>query len=293
MPRGKELPVALIESVNYHLWRTCNMRCAFCFATYDSVLPRALTGGLPLAEAKRLISLLSDGGFRKITFAGGEPTLCPWLPEIIAWASGLGLRTAVVSNGSRLDADYIDQISEHLDWFALSLDSVSPGTNLTNGRAIAGRRPLDTGELFGAADRLRRRGVLLKVNTVVTAANRGEILLPAIGRIRPRRWKIMQALEIAGENDRRFRRTGVSGADFRRYVTRNSPPPAGTVQVVEDNDDMLGSYVMVDPAGRFIENASGSYRPSPPILEVGVAAALETVAYDWATFAGRGGLYDW
>ncbi len=26
-----------IPSVNYHLWRPCNMRCEFCFATFQDI----------------------------------------------------------------------------------------------------------------------------------------------------------------------------------------------------------------------------------------------------------------
>ena len=79
-----------IPSVNYHLWEPCNMRCKFCFATFQdvkqSILPK---GHLPKEDALQLIKLFADFGFEKITFVGGEPTLCPWLPELIAYAKEL------------------------------------------------------------------------------------------------------------------------------------------------------------------------------------------------------------
>lgn len=77
----------MIPSVNYHLWEPCNMRCKFCFATFQdvkhSILPK---GHLPKEQAIEVILQLAEIGFEKITFAGGEPTLCPWLPELIATA---------------------------------------------------------------------------------------------------------------------------------------------------------------------------------------------------------------
>ena len=46
---------------------------------------------------------------------------------------------------------------------------------------------------------------------------------------------------------------------------------------------MTGSYVMVDPAGRFFDNAAGSLTPTAvPILEIGVEQALMDVFVDAA-----------
>ena len=90
-------------SVNFHLWEPCNMRCRFCFATFQdvkqTVLPR---GHLPREQALVVVEQLAAAGFDKITFAGGEPTLCPWLGELIALAKQRGLTTMLVTNGSRL-----------------------------------------------------------------------------------------------------------------------------------------------------------------------------------------------
>ena len=74
-------PAPLPPSVNFHLWEPCNMRCRFCFATFQdvrqSVLPK---GHLPREDALRVTEALAEH-FEKITFAGGEPLLCPWLPD--------------------------------------------------------------------------------------------------------------------------------------------------------------------------------------------------------------------
>jgi len=57
--------------------------------------------------------------------------------------------------------------------------------------------------------------------------------------------------------------------------------------------EIKGSYVMVDPAGRFFENTSGRHIYSQPILEVGVRRAMNKMGYDFAKFVKRGGLYKW
>jgi radical S-adenosyl methionine domain-containing protein 2 len=91
-----------------------------------------------------------------------------------------------------------------------------------------------------------------------------------------------------------YNELSVTEDEFRAYVLRSSPSSLnGTAFIVENNNDMTDSYVMVDPLGRFISNTDGSYRTSQPILQVGIASALSDVSYDRAQFEARGGLYDW
>ena len=82
--------------------------------------------------------------------------------------------------------------------------------------------------------------------------------------------------------------------EFLLYV-ENSRRVAehGITIVPEDNDLMTGSYVMVDPAGRFFDNVDGSYTYNRPILEVGVDEALMDVSVDADKFLSRSGLYAW
>ncbi len=56
---------------------------------------------------------------------------------------------------------------------------------------------------------------------------------------------------------------------------------------------MRGSYVMVDPLGRFFGNATGRHVYSQPILDVGVDAALAQVGFVPTKFEARGGTYAW
>ena len=47
---------------------------------------------------------LATAGFDKMNFVGGEPILCPWLPDLIRRAKELELTTSIVTNGRPLDA---------------------------------------------------------------------------------------------------------------------------------------------------------------------------------------------
>ena len=75
--------VGEIPSVNYHLWKACNMRCNHCFATFQDFEPLFLPKGhLGREDCVLVVETIAEAGFQKINFAGGEPTLCPWLPDL-------------------------------------------------------------------------------------------------------------------------------------------------------------------------------------------------------------------
>ena len=70
------------------------------------------TDCLPEVEAIEIISLLPEAWVTKLTFAGGEPTLCPYLGAAIRHAKECGLTTSIVSNGTGL----IPLLETHAQW---------------------------------------------------------------------------------------------------------------------------------------------------------------------------------
>ena len=94
------------------------MRCRFCFATFQDVkrdmkLPK---GHLSESDCILVVDQVAAYGFEKINFAGGEPTLCPWLPNLIVQAKGQGLITSIVTNGSRINEQWLADVNGFLDW---------------------------------------------------------------------------------------------------------------------------------------------------------------------------------
>jgi len=279
-------------SVNYHLWQPCNMRCRFCFATFEDVRSQLPAGHLPREQSVQLVRLLARS-FQKITFAGGEPLLCPWLPDLVSAAHEEGAVTMLVTNGSRLRPELLERLAGQLDWAALSVDSTSEATHLKLGRAVRGRKALSLEEYAMVAERLRGVGVRVKLNTVVTSLNAGEDLTPLVRRLRPERWKVLRVLPVDGQNDGRVEPLLCTDADFQGFVARHQHLEAeGLAIAAEDNEDMRGSYAMVDPAGRFFESTRGFHHYSAPLLEAGLKAAWAQVRFSLERFESRGGLYD-
>jgi len=285
----------LPPSVNYHLTAACNYSCHYCFAVFDDVVASCGLRMLPRESMFRLVREVADSGAEKLTFVGGEPTLCPWLPELVSAAKVSGLTTMLVTNGSRLTNGELHRYDGVLDWLTLSVDSMFVETNIRVGRhSKKGEAPLCAHTYREIARQGRVLGMGLKINTVVNAHNVHEDMSELILDMRPERWKIFQALPVEGQNSGQIEHLQVPIDWFERYVRRHQETILDAVAIVpETNEEMRGTYVMIDPAGRFFDNVTGAYRYSKPILEVGLAEAFHEVAFSEERFRERGGVYDW
>lgn len=288
------LPVAL----NYHLNKNCNFRCKGCYAVFNDspnirgvMLPRQQM--FALVDAIAAVPLPIGSSARKLTFAGGEPTLCPWLPDLIMHAKSLGLVTMLVTNGSRCDSSYLDRLAPSLDWLTLSIDSLDPATNLSIGRNDSKGAVITAQAYAEILHQAGARNIRTKVNTVVSNLNRHEDLTSFITSSGIDRWKILQIMAVDGQNDQHIEDLSVSPEDFNLFVQRHqSITQAGIRLVPEPVTSIRGSYAMIDPHGRFFDSTQGAHHYSSPILNVGIASAFAEVSFDPDLFEARGGNYD-
>ncbi len=281
-----------IPSVNFHLWQPCNMRCKFCFATFQdvrkSILPK---GHLSREEAVAVTRALCEAGFSKITFVGGEPTLCPWITELIATAKSYGLTTMMVTNGSHLKAHCMIKLKPMLDWLCLSIDSLNPETNRQAGRMTTNGQVFGEAEYRVLVDAVRDAGFRLKINTVVHALNWQQQMSDFIDWAHPLRWKVFQVLPVGGQNNGSVEPLLITPEQYETFLQSHNS--CRHKPVIESNHHMKGSYLMVDPSGRFFDNTEGKHRYSQPILKVGVETAQQEVICDYKKFLSRGGFFNW
>ena len=120
---------ALPDTINIFLTAKCNFGCKHCYATFNDI--RGTAPGFMAPElVKEILVRISHEPLppgiptRKVTFVGGEPTLCKDLVRFVATAKDLGLATAIVTNGSRITPTYLDQFAGALDWMGFSIDSL-------------------------------------------------------------------------------------------------------------------------------------------------------------------------
>lgn len=283
----------IIPSVNYHLWEPCNMRCKFCFAPFYNAKKLLPKGHLPKEESLKLVRELAQFGFEKITFAGGEPTLCPWISELIMEAKKEGLTTMIVTNGTKINESFLKENRGILDWIILSIDSILDETNLQSGRAITGRRVLNKVDYLMLIDDIKRYDYRLKINTVVHQLNYNELMDDVIRYAQPERWKVFQVLPIKGENDEHIDDFVITDEQYNYFLSQHHQFGNNGIMVTENNFQMKDSYVMVDPAGRFYTNKKGIQEYSKPILSEGVGNSYAEMNYSYENFMSRKGLYNW
>lgn len=277
-----------IKTVNYHLTKACNFKCKYCFARFESITEKVSRDYR--SNMVRLIA--ASQRFRKINFAGGEPTLVPYLGDLIRIAKESGMETSVVTNGSLINEDWIQGVSPYLDILAISIDSSMDDTNLRLGCCSQGKM-LDLEKVKSMADYCHKHGIYLKINTVVSAFNKPERMTDLINVLHPNRWKILQATKVEGENDRHFDSLKVTTDEFVAYCTRNRFGLLPDIVVAaESSEVMAGSYIMIDGEGRFFDSSDGRHRYSSPIMEIGVDAALSQIHVDADKFESRGGNYE-
>ncbi|WP_197033132.1 viperin family antiviral radical SAM protein [Thiomonas sp. FB-Cd] len=283
-----------ITALNFHVWQPCNMACRYCFAQFDDQVPQLRRDKQELRErALAVVEAAASAGIQKLTLVGGEPTLCPWLKDLLEAAITRGMVTMIVTNGTKVDEAWLQRHAECLNWAAVSVDSLDAGTNSRIGRRVGAGSAPDR-DYYGKLFRLlNAAGIRTKVNTVVSAQNWQEDFVPFLSKARPERWKIFQALHIRGENDSAFPEFSVSIEQFQSFIERHEKLERLLTIAAEGSDDMLGSYLMVDPLGRFVTNIGGIYAYSKPIWDVGWKAAIAEAQFDSKKFVERGGIYNW
>jgi radical SAM protein with 4Fe4S-binding SPASM domain len=123
-----KLPVLSEVAITYR----CNLRCSFCYAGCNCTQnPVGDDREMNTAEVKRVLwKVFNDAEVPSVSFTGGEATLRPDLPELVAYASDLGMRVNLITNGTRITADYASQLaSAGLDSAQVSIEGVTPQTH--------------------------------------------------------------------------------------------------------------------------------------------------------------------
>ncbi len=280
---------------NWHFWPWCNYGCKFCFARFEDI-PRA--EALSKDIAITVPQMLAEAGAEKITFVGGEPTLCPYLGDLLAASKDAGLTTCIVSNATGLNKKFLDELGHLIDWVGISIDASNDELHAEIGRGMRGdlarQRSHHLEQAKQVWNRCRQRGILMKLNTVVCKSNLADDMTELVLELRPERWKIFEVLPVEGQNDGDVDDLLLDEGEFDSWVERHAWVADEGIQFVpESNDLMRGSYMMLDALGRFYSNAEGGHSYGPSILDVGVMRAWEETCFHEDRFHDRGGVYEW
>ena len=101
----------------------CNNNCAHCYNE-----PGRAGTLLTLEKWRTILERLEKLGIPHIIFTGGEPTMVPFLPELVSYADQLGIVTGLNTNGRLLKNEDLaeDLARRSLDHVQITLESVHP-----------------------------------------------------------------------------------------------------------------------------------------------------------------------
>lgn len=277
--------------VNWHVTEACNFKCQYCFAEWERSCKKDLFRD-PDAVEKLLGQLnglmeLFDNEFDRLrlNLVGGETFLYKEkILHVINVAKANGMRLSAVTNGSKLDDDLIQVISNSFDTIGFSVDSTRELTNLLIGREEK-NKAMDIDKLILQIGLLKSLNPALKVkiNTVVNKLNYKESLGDFIARINPDKWKVFQMLSMTEKS--LF--LEITESEFQLFIDNHQQYKE--IMYEENNDQMKSSYLMIDPAGRFFQNdkTAQGYSYSSVIHEVGIERAFSEISFDKEKFLSR------
>ncbi|MFE0175683.1 radical SAM protein [Streptomyces sp. NPDC059002] len=226
----------------------CNLSCPFCFG------PRHEVESMSGDTALRVAAVLRDGGVQGVVISGGEPTLLPYLPDLVRELSdplpdGRRPRVVLSTNGlAPLRA--MERVLPGLSWLALPLESKDEAEHRLLRTGVAPHRDRVLGLLKEV--RKNHQHVRVKLGTVVTRLNtKGapEVLdlIEDAGSL-PDVWKVYQMSETNyGADNRDW--LSVEDAEFEDVVARcqEAADRRGVPLRVYRNSTRTGSYFFIDP----------------------------------------------
>ena len=288
--------------VNLHVTERCNYQCSYCFGKWstpegsnndESAWADTATAHRIMRElAAKFRRVRGKGSPLRFNFVGGEPALLPNIADLVEFARhDLQARASYVTNGLMLRRFSPEWTAENIAIVGVSIDSSISMTNLQIGRATRSGVVFDLGKVGDqiagvreTAERMKVAPPVIKVNTVVSELNVDEDFESVLTSVRPDRWKILKMLPVYSS------KTAISDKDFREFAKRHStfvqnrPGFKGVVITTEDNDEMTGSYAMIDPLARFFwydEVPESGYTYSDPMTVVSVEKAWAVADAHW------------
>lgn len=284
--------------INWHLTEACNFACRYCYAKWHSDGTSRELIHDPVASAELVNEIFRqfaptprnharlgmEWNSLRLSLAGGEPLLYDReIIRIAAQAKSVGFKVSIISNGSRLTQPLMAELAPHLSVLGLSLDSANSETNREIGRADRCSHILGLDELVATVQHGRTLNphLRLKINTVVNALNFTEDMNRLIRQLNPKKWKILRMLPMV------TRDLSIADHEFAQFLDCHAA--LRHLISAEDNNDMVESYIMIDPRGRFFQNSlsDGGYRYSAPILDVGSDVAFGQINWRAEKFQAR------
>jgi len=159
------LPVLSEVALTYR----CNIKCRFCYAGCNCTSnPVQSNEEMTPDQVKRILDkIYHEAKVPSVSFTGGEPTLVPYLPELIAYARSLDMRVNLITNGIALTAHKAKTLADAgLNSAQVSLEGTTAPAHDT-----VVQHPGAFEKSVAAVSYLHDAGVAVHTNTTITRLN--------------------------------------------------------------------------------------------------------------------------
>lgn len=251
--------------INLHILEACNFRCRQCFSKFGTEKL------LPVEDWKKIVdNCIAGADVTEFNIAGGEPMLYPGLAELVKYIRSKGVKVSLITNGSLMDEEWIKNYAGLYETIGFSVDSLDDETNKKIGRCDRSGKMILAGRIVKLCWLIRKYapGCRIKINTVVSALNKDEVMFDFIDEIAADRWKILRMKPFQYGNFSNLD-IQVSDEEFEGFVERNRDrkqkgKEAGIKTVKREvvvEPDMKASYVLIDSNGCLLDNAVDEMTP--------------------------------
>lgn len=107
------------ETVSIELTKRCNLECKYC---YSRVYKEDETTELTTEQIKSFLINFKASGGRRVLYTGGEALLRKDFKELVLFARELGLLVDLFTNGTLIDEECAQFLSENINLVSVSLD---------------------------------------------------------------------------------------------------------------------------------------------------------------------------
>lgn len=271
--------------INLHILEACNFKCRQCFSKFGT------RETLPVEDWKKIVdNCIAGADVAEFNIAGGEPMLYPGLVELVKYIRDKGVKVSLITNGSLMDEEWIKSYAGMYETIYFSVDSINDETNRKIGRCDRNGKTIPADRIVELCGLIRKYapGCRIKINTVVSALNKDEVMSDFIDKIAADRWKVlrMKPFQYGSFSNLDIQ---VSNEEFEEFVERNREKnrekekkenrkqkekeggkEAGTAararvetakREVIVEPDMKASYVLIDSNGCLLDNAVDEMTP--------------------------------
>lgn len=237
-----------IDTVDWKLLGSCNLKCLHCYGS-----PKHQKH-LPLELLLKIIDRFAELKIRRVVLTGGEPLLVKGIDVVLSRLAGHNISIALSTNTSFF-GKHQRAIEQHVYSLNVPLDGPTP--------EIHARSRMDTSSFYSCLEVLRyyrsnpaRKPTLIRVGTVYSSTTAGtflqmaNLLEPFASTINT--WKIYELMEYEFQPELRARIRPEQGGFEREMVellTTTSFPSKIMPSPASGRDR---AYFMINPLGQLV-----------------------------------------